>query len=186
MTSAFREAAQKLQSRGVEVNYNTDRPEYLQHGLVFPMEDLPMESLIARIWKLPLPPLCTCHLNWLHLYWAGCLNLVLVPDSHLVLRLVWLKLFPHQSSDLFKRGYWALPKLVPSKWSCSLVSRLSHKRQKLRGAGNGSHHRGLPPVGVARVWPVRSRLVKVISNELHVHAVMRSAGARHPFQPAGV
>lgn len=49
MTSAFREAAQKLQSRGVEVNYNTDRPEYLQHGLVFPMEDLPMESLIARI-----------------------------------------------------------------------------------------------------------------------------------------
>jgi len=43
--SAFREAAQKLQSRGVEVNYNTDRPEYLQHGLV----DLPMESLIARI-----------------------------------------------------------------------------------------------------------------------------------------
>ena len=43
--SLYREATQKLQSRGVVVNYNTDRPKNLPQELV----DLPVEPLFDRI-----------------------------------------------------------------------------------------------------------------------------------------
>ena len=44
----YRDAVHKYQSKGVEVNYNTDRPKYMQHAIP-DIQNLPVGSMLDRI-----------------------------------------------------------------------------------------------------------------------------------------